>query len=98
MQAPASTHCHPEQSEGPVQFAGRMNDADNSIGPSARKHRWPQDDEDDNVQAFAAGWSEEPALSAIRVTNFIRQSPASNSSTYPSITMVTRHRLSPARC
>src|SRR5579864_1742955 len=37
--SPASTHCHPERSEGPVQFDGGLNDADKSLGPSARKHR-----------------------------------------------------------
>ncbi len=46
--------CHPEAAEslakprtpneGPMQLAGTTNAADESIGPSARKKRGPQDD------------------------------------------------------
>ncbi|HLW85910.1 MAG TPA: excinuclease ABC subunit UvrC [Candidatus Sulfotelmatobacter sp.] len=36
--------CHPERSEGPMQFAGSIGAADECIGPSARKPRGPQDD------------------------------------------------------
>ena len=40
---PLST-CHPEQSEGPMQSAGSTEAAGESIGPSARTERGPQDD------------------------------------------------------
>jgi excinuclease ABC subunit C len=36
--------CHPERNEEPIQSAGGINAADESIGPSARKQRGPQDD------------------------------------------------------
>jgi predicted helicase len=52
--ASATTACHPEAAEshakratpeeGPMQPAGTATAADNSIGPSARKERGPQDD------------------------------------------------------
>jgi excinuclease ABC subunit C len=41
---PNSSACHPERSEGPVHSADCTGSADNSIGPSARKERGPQDD------------------------------------------------------
>jgi excinuclease ABC subunit C len=40
----APPDCHPERSEGPMQPAGSNERADESIGPSARKARGPQDD------------------------------------------------------
>ncbi len=36
--------CHPERSEGPMQSADSTAAADNSIDPSARRERGPQDD------------------------------------------------------
>ncbi len=36
--------CHPERGEGPMQSAGGLEAADDSIDPSARKERGPQDD------------------------------------------------------
>jgi excinuclease ABC subunit C len=39
-----SPDCHPERSEGPMHFAGSTGAADQSIDPSARKEREPQDD------------------------------------------------------
>ncbi len=39
-----SSPCHPERSEGPMQSAGGINAAGESIGPSDRKERGPQDD------------------------------------------------------
>ena len=48
--ASANAPCHPERSEGPMQSAGSVPStiasvaADNSIGPSPRKERGPQDD------------------------------------------------------
>ncbi len=53
--------CHPERSEGSMQSAGsvtsvRVDDtADNSIGPSARKERAPQDDNAVVSAAFHPG-------------------------------------------
>ena len=41
--APLNT-CHPEQREGPMQSAGVIGAAAESIDPSARKERGPQDD------------------------------------------------------
>ena len=51
---PSPTDCHPEQSEGPMQSAGVTNAADESIGPSARKKRGPQDDKEKNISANSA--------------------------------------------
>jgi excinuclease ABC subunit C len=44
---PGSAHdrCRPERSEGPMHSAGSTGIADDSIGPSARQERGPQDDE-----------------------------------------------------
>jgi len=39
-----SSNCHPERSEGPVHPAGSVDATGDSIGPSARKERGPQDD------------------------------------------------------
>ena len=39
-----SDPCHPERSEGSVHFAGSAPDTGESIDPSARKERGPQDD------------------------------------------------------
>jgi len=41
---PAASSCHPERSEGPIQAAGSAGTAGESIDPSARKERGPQDD------------------------------------------------------
>jgi excinuclease ABC subunit C len=40
----ADDSCHPERSEGPMQSAGSTDAADESISPSARQPRGPQDD------------------------------------------------------
>jgi excinuclease ABC subunit C len=39
-----SPACHPERSEGPMQFVGSAGASDKSIDPSARTERGPQDD------------------------------------------------------
>ena len=41
---PSTPACHPERSEGPLHSAGSAGGPDESIGPSARKERGPQDD------------------------------------------------------
>jgi excinuclease ABC subunit C len=52
----ASTPCHPERSEGPMDSAGSSIAADNSIGPSARQKQGPQDDmASDNRSTFHPG-------------------------------------------
>ena len=40
----SSSDCHPERSEGPMQSADSTGSDDDSIGPSARRERGPQDD------------------------------------------------------
>ena len=45
--ADSSFPCHPERSEGPMQSAGSPEAADDSMDPSARKERGPQDDKSD---------------------------------------------------
>ena len=49
------TDCHPERSEGPVQFAGSAPRAASCTGPSARKRRGPQDDKKVGERAVRTG-------------------------------------------
>ena len=44
LAASESSACHPERSEGPMHSAGSVAADDESIGPSARQKRGPQDD------------------------------------------------------
>jgi excinuclease ABC subunit C len=46
----SSNACHPERSEGPMQSAGSTGAVSDSIGPSARTERGPQDDNLEGTQ------------------------------------------------
>jgi excinuclease ABC subunit C len=50
MVRPPELVCHPEQSEGSVHFAGGADAADESIDPSARNERGPQDDKSSSAE------------------------------------------------
>jgi hypothetical protein len=57
---PSPNECHPERSEGPMHSAGTTHAADESIDPSARKKRGPQNDKAKNssvtsVSSVASG-------------------------------------------
>ncbi len=47
--------CHPERSEGPMQLVGGAGAPDESIGPSARTERGPQDDNTRVDEDFSPG-------------------------------------------
>jgi excinuclease ABC subunit C len=50
-----SSACHPERSEGPVHSAGTATDGEESIDPSDRKQRGPQDDKARSSTDFHPG-------------------------------------------
>jgi excinuclease ABC subunit C len=52
---PHASDCHPSRSEGPMQPAGTILSASDSIGPSARTQCGPQEDKSDNGDPFHPG-------------------------------------------